>query len=71
MKRKRQENICLVLWGILGLLECAVAIVTAAGVGVCLVMHLGIWQILLRAVLGGGVIAGLWWLDVAMRRLVL
>lgn len=71
MKQKRQENICLILWGILGLLQCAVAIVTLAGVGVCLIQRLSVWHIILRAVLGCGTIAGLWWLDAAMRRWVL
>lgn len=71
MKQKRQENICLILWGILGLLQCAVAIATLAGVGVCLIQQLSVWHIIWRAVLGFGAIAGLWWLDVAMRRWVL
>lgn len=71
MKQKRQENICLMLWGILGLLECAVAIATLAGVGVSLIQRLNVWHIILWAVLGFGAIAGLWWLDVAMRRWVL
>ena len=43
MKQKRQENICLVLWGLLGLLECAVAIATLAGIGVSLIQHHSIW----------------------------
>lgn len=71
MKQKRQENICLILWGILGLLQCAVAIATLAGVGVCLIQRISVWYIVLRAVLGFGAIAGLWWLDAAMRRWVL
>ena len=71
MKQKRQENICLILWGILGLFECAVAIATLAGIGVSLIQHHSIWRVLLWAVLGCGTIAGLGWLDAAMRRWVL